>query len=275
MTTIRSNISTVLNDTGSNEPHPLHPQKVHSAGEAGVHEASGSGTLQLPKSATRDLRSRSRLWGWKLLRNGWKRPWNHRSWVRYGNTFVLKPWWNSCETQDRRCAAFCDRLVRCWKIPAVRRHAWVHYKNKKWDHGALLGAALRGIHQQPLWLQPSRWHRCVTWIQWGYRLVELSNDIYIYNPHLYLYLYRCHNTMFRHIDHCLPAIGWGWFWRMSQDISWSWKMRAKKRWRAAWNRMWFDPSHITWNCGFLGISGVKFETPPYQHFGVPSWGIYF
>ena len=158
---------------------------------------------------------------------------------------------HSCETHlsEDSCCVFVVTVV-AWSGPERYQPSadmCGTLQEQKMDHGALLGAALRGIHQQPLWLQPLGWHRCVTWIQWGYRLVELSNDIYIYNPHLYLYLYRCHNTMFRHIDHCLPAIGWGWFWRMSQDISWSWKMRAKKRWRAAWNDwMWSQPHKKLW-----------------------------
>ena len=132
MTTIRSNISTVLNDTGSNEPHPLHPQKVHSAGEAGVHEASGSSTLQLPKSATRDLRSRSRLWGENSSGMDERGHGITEAGSDMGNTFVLKPWWNSCETQDRRWAAFLWSPGQVLKDTSRPQACVVHYKNKKW-----------------------------------------------------------------------------------------------------------------------------------------------
>jgi hypothetical protein len=49
-----------------------------------------------------------------------------------GNTFVLKPWWNSCETQDRRCAAFLCSPGQVLKDTSRPQACVVHYKNKKW-----------------------------------------------------------------------------------------------------------------------------------------------
>ena len=192
---------------------------------------------------------------------------------KLGQIWVTHLSWNRGETVAKHRTEdelrFCGRPVRCWKIPAVRRHVWYINKNKKWTMVRCWVLRYEESINSPF--DCSLQDDTVVSHEFSGVIdcVELSNDIYIYNPHLYLYLYRCHNTMFI-IDHCLPAIGWGMMGLVLTNVSGYIveleDASQKKGEEQLGTECDLIPATI-WNCGFLGISGVKFETPPINILG--------